>query len=270
MSAELRQVDPVPLPDNDLSIDSAESIAKSSSSSSSSSSSHDKPHGTLPRSFFAYVQKVQRYSSYSFSAFITMHAASVVVAPLWSIEAAESTLQFTSALYQSPLIEPWLVYGSLGLHIASGILLRAHKVYLTKKHYDKWSFPKPTPVSISGFVLTPFLLGHMYSTRIAPQFVLGDSSLISLNFIAHFFHKHRVLSGATYFMLSFLTAYHVIWGYKKWFGLYGRKYRRPTFTIYFGVLLASVISMVRIARLPKVSGWLASQFDLVLKSLWLN
>lgn len=199
-----------------------------------------------------------------------MHAASVMVAPLWSIESAEYTLQFTAAIYQSSLVEPWLVYGSLGAHIASGLLLRAHKAYLSKKYYDVWALPKFSPVAISGFALTPLLAGHIWSTRIAPQMVLGDSSLISLNYIAHFIHKYPVFSRISYFMLGFLTSYHVIWGFKKWFGLYGKKYRKATFGIYFGALIATAVSIARIGRLPRVSGWVASQYDLVFKSLWLH
>jgi hypothetical protein len=219
-------------------------------------------------SFLGLVQKVQRYSSYSFSGFLGLHAASMVIAPLISIPVADSTMSFSNAIYQAPAIEPILVYGSLTAHIISGMILRGHKIYLSKKHYDRWKVSL-SPVAVSGYVLFPLVVGHLAFARLAPQYILGDSSLVNLQYVAHIFHKHRLIGWTAFIPLIFLTFHHTIWGWKKWLLLYGRKYTAKTYTMFFSSLLAAYISLARISRMPETTGWLASQFNKVLAVFFL-
>ncbi|ANB11325.1 hypothetical protein AWJ20_4129 [Sugiyamaella lignohabitans] len=214
------------------------------------------------------IQKIHRYSTYSFSGFLFLHASSVIFAPVISPSFGESVLQTANPIYQAPGIEPLLVYGSLAAHVTSGIILRAHKAYLNKRYYDQWKLPRFSPLAVSGYVVLPFVLGHITASRIAPQIVLGDSSLISLQYIAHGFHRHPILSWLAYIPLVFLVSHHVIWGWKRWLNLFGKKYTRKTYALFSTILLCGYISLARISRMPKVSGWVASQFDKVFAAIY--
>lgn len=245
--SELHPVDPEPLP-----------IQENTNEPS-------KP--VRPHVFFGIVQKLQRYSSYAFTGFLGVHAAGVLVAPALSPQIGNETILFARELYHAPGMEGFLVFGSLAVHIASGIILRLHQAYLTKKNYNRLRLPRLSPVAVSGYILAPLVTGHLILTRLAPLDLLGDSSLISLDYISYGFHKYPIVSWIGYIALGFLTLHHSIWGYKKWFSLYGRKYRTKTFGLYFGGILMTLVSLLRISRLPPVTGWIEQQYSMVYSSL---
>lgn len=220
-----------------------------------------RPHYTSPRStFWRTVQQAQKYSSWTFSAFAVLHTTSTVVAPAFSVGFAHSAFKFGNAIYQADYVEPVLVFGSLGVHVLSGLALRAHRVYHNKKYHDQWRF-NLNPVSASGWLLVPLVLSHAFVTRVAPQWVLGDSSLISLDYITHSLQRKGAI---TYISMSLLTAvasFHVVYGWAKWLRLYSRRFRWYKYSAVVVPTLLALVSMLNLGRQPSVDGWIASQFD---------
>lgn len=214
-----------------------------------------------------WLQAAQKYSSYVFTGFFSMHVAAVVVAPVFSVSAGDAAMQFTNVIYQSPLVEPWLVYGSLGTHIVAGTALRIYRVYTSKKHYGKYwsSTSRLSPLSLSGYVLTPFVLGHLLSTRVVPEHVFGDSSLITLQYITNSIAQHPVMIWSSMAPLIVFSFYHVAFGYKRWLKVPPKKWAKQ---IYGGIAVLTSLgfaSLMRIAAQAPASGWLATQYEQVSK-----
>lgn len=256
LDTELETIDPTPLPQNEESVKEDNTDNKHT---------HHRPAGQ----FWSILRSVQRYSSYGFTAFATMHVASVIVTPAFSLEAGNSTLNFSKAVYQEWYLEPVLVYAPLTLHIASGAILRFHANYLHRKHYLKWPtlkrvWSKMSGVSKTGVIITPMILLHLYTMRIAPLNVLGDSASINLEYVAHWFHNSPIFMWSVYPLMVFGTIFHMTMGWKKWLELYGRKYTRLFFGITGSFTVLGVVSLVRMARMPQATGWIAKQFNQVL------
>lgn len=217
---------------------------------------------------FPFIQNIQRYSSYTFSAFLTLHAASVVAGPIISPEIGDYTMNFTGAVYQEQLIEPFLVYGSLAAHIASGLILRLRYSYLYYRTHDKLP-PRPSNVALCGYGLIPLVGGHLLYTRWIPLRVLGDSSMISMEYVAHTLHKYPIVGSMVLLTLLGTTAYHVINGWRRWLGLYTTKSNAKAYFTVLGSVLAGAISLFRIYNMAESSGWMAKQFDSVLTVLYM-
>ena len=84
--------------------------------------------GFLNHSLPYYLHRIQRYSSYTFSAFAALHITNTSLIPLYTRSLPESSryLLLTRPYYQSALAEPLLVGIPLATHIVSGLLLRLH------------------------------------------------------------------------------------------------------------------------------------------------
>lgn len=214
------------------------------------------------------LTSIQKYSSYAFSSFLVLHLGSVVISPLISYETGNQAVLFTKTLYQSPAIEPIMVVGSLATHIATGITIRAIKMYRSYKHYDKLITPvsKPSPLAISGYLLTPLALGHFYMSRYLPEKILGDSSLISLDYIAHSIADHPASALGALTLLLSTGLYHTIYGFRRWFGIVGGKPKLTSpqnLTLYAGVI-CGIVSLAKIASKGPIPGWVGSQYDLII------
>lgn len=59
----------------------------------------------------------------------------------------------------------------------------------------------------------------MWTTRILPIYMHGDSSLINLSYISHGFSLHPLVSFAGFTALVGVGAWHITWGWAKWLGL---------------------------------------------------
>lgn len=220
---------------------------------------------------FPFLQKVQRYSSYSFTAFLTLHAASVIVAPVVSPELGNSTMQFTSAVYQAPAVEPILVYGSALAHVGAGLVLRAHKLYLDRVHYNKFLKGWANPTVLSGYVLMPIVVGHAVYHRIAPQWILGDSSMITLDYVAYSVHHHPILAWSALLSLVGVGVFHVSRGWHKWLGAWNQwKMTMQSAIISATAIAFSSVSVFRIGQLPEVTGWISKQYHQVLEALYID
>jgi hypothetical protein len=216
--------------------------------------------------FLRIAQKIQKYSSWAFSGFLTLHMSAMVVTPAISVPAAHSVFKFTNAIYQAHYVEPVLVFGSLFLHVASGFVLRSHNVYHNKKYYDKWRF-NLNSVSLVGWILVPLVAGHFTATRLGPLFVLGDSSLVSVDYIVYSLHRKGLVPAASMTLMASLAAYHAVYGWAKWLSLYSKNLRWYKCAAVIIPSVLSVISLYNISSQPQVEGWLASQYDLVSEAL---
>jgi hypothetical protein len=174
------------------------------------------------------VSRIQRYSSYTFSAFLTAHIVNISLIPLAtrSLPASDTYLLLTRPYYQSPIAEPILISAPLALHIGSGIALRLYRRHQLAKRYGaesksqrrSLSWPKLSWNSISGYALAPALAIHTLVNRIVPLWVDGGSSGVGLQYVAHGFAKHPVVANLGYFTLVGIASFHVVWGWSQWLG----------------------------------------------------
>lgn len=147
--------------------------------------------------------RVQSISALSFSAFLAMHLAAPLAAAL-QLD-ANGVMLLTREYYQTSLLEPVLVWGSLGLHLLSSatrrILLGPPK--------------KPSAHSLTGYLLVPLIAAHSVTHRIFPARRGLSPSLLSYSFVSYSLAAYPVLSWLSYGVLSILTGYHSITGLRK-------------------------------------------------------
>lgn len=207
-----------------------------------------------------------KYSSYAFTGFLGLHLTSVVILPAFSYSAGNKALLFTNTIYQNHAVEPILVTGSLVAHILSGSILRCYKLYRSKSLYERWVSPisRLNSVSLAGYVAIPMLASHFYAVRWLPQHILGDSSLISLDYIANSLAGHPVIAITSMLSMLSLVLFHVSWGWKKWLKPSTKPKLKSFITgaISTGIVLG-VASLVRISSQGAATGWLASQYQLI-------
>lgn len=127
----IKQVRPIP-------------VSADTGSSSAPSDDHEKRSISqspwLPRlnSCIPLLQSVQKYSSYTFTTFAFIHGLAVVVAPAISTSLADDLIGMGRQLYQDSGLEWILVWGSLGLHVLSGVAVRSIRQAIHRlKHGDK-------------------------------------------------------------------------------------------------------------------------------------
>ncbi|MCJ1308799.1 hypothetical protein MMC25_002454 [Agyrium rufum] len=175
-----------------------------------------------------WLTRIQRYSSYTFTAFMTMHITNTSLIPLAtrSVAASDTYLLLTRPYYQSPLMEPLLIIIPAIAHVASGLALRLYRRRQSVLRYgaeskadrDQIPWPKVSGISKLGYVLQPLLLAHVFVNRLLPLLEEGGSSGVGLQYVAHGFAKHPALSFATYIGLVGVGTAHVTWGFAKYFG----------------------------------------------------
>jgi hypothetical protein len=181
-----------------------------------------------------YLTRIQRYSSYAFTAFGLAHITNTSIIPLitQSVSESERYVLLTRPYYQGIPAEPLLVIVPLWAHVISGVALRIVRRNLNAKRYgdpknkaDKPSFfssdfwPKVSGISKLGFPLVWLLIGHVYLNRALPQQIPGGQSNVNLSYVSHAFAKHPVVSYAGFTALIGVGVWHITWGWAKWLGL---------------------------------------------------
>lgn len=232
---------------------------------------------------------IQRYSSYAFTAFATLHITNTSIIPLItrSVPASEKFLLLTRPYYQSSLMEPLIVILPLFTHIASGIALRIHRRNKSLVRYGASNlsilerlslrprvWPPISPTSIAGLILAPLLFGHMFVARILPKQVEGGSSGVGLGFISHGFAKYPLLSWSWYIALVGVASTHIVWGWAKWMswtptggqlGSSGNKGRSRRWAINGVAAAVATLWMAGglgvVGRGGKAAGWVAKGWD---------
>lgn len=202
-----------------------------------------------------YLNQVQKYSTYLFSAFAGAHIANTSIIPLvtQSVPASESFLLLTrrtsrptptvtlgtyhtdaptsSAYYQGIPFEPLLIIAPAYAHVLSGLAIRLYRRNLHAKRYGDahetkgvsgWLntrfWPAVSGTSKLGFQLIPLLAGHVFINRAIPQNFPGGSSNINLGYVSHAFATHPVVSFAGFGLLLTVGCWHITWGWAKWLG----------------------------------------------------
>lgn len=286
--ASLHEVDPTPVVDIEDDQDSTH--AKKPITRSTTGSLGLSQHSTT-----YYLTAVQRYSSYVFSAFATMHIVNTSIVPLItrSVPASEPYLLLTRPYYQSPLAEPLVVIIPLYAHILSGLALRIYRRNQNAKRFgdaysaeNKKSFlvkfwPKLSAVSKLGYQLTALTVGHMAINRFIPKFAAGGSN-VDLSYVSHAFAKHPVVSYAGFSALLTVGCLHITWGYAKYFGwtpvqvtAVGAERelqkKRRWYTIngiaaaLIGLWMAGSFGVI--AQAGPAPGWLGKQYDELYKMI---
>ncbi|KAK9456115.1 hypothetical protein V1511DRAFT_496594 [Dipodascopsis uninucleata] len=204
-----------------------------------------------------HLQRAQRYSSYIFSGFVSLHVASVAIVPaVFGIEAGNNAMLLGRVVYQAPVLEQVLVLGSLAVHVISGTILRIDKIQRDRKWYSKRL--KMSRVAFTGYLLTPIVLGHFTVMRAIPLMKLGDSSIISLQYITHAFNKSPFKTWVVYSTLLGLTMYHVGFGWCQWMRVKKYKVPQAVGTTIFAIALVGLRS---IARAGRVVAWMATAYQ---------
>ena len=178
------------------------------------------------------MTRIQRYSSYTFSLFASLHLATTSIIPLVarSVPGSESYLLLAREIYQTPLSEPLLVGLPVLAHVGSGIALRlVRRNYNLRRYYGgsahhivtrlQSGWPRLSYIAVSGYGFAAALVAHVFVNRGLPLSVEGDSANIGLAYVAHGFVRHRFTSWVAYSALLALGCGHMIWGWAKWFGL---------------------------------------------------
>jgi len=174
------------------------------------------------------VNRVQRYSSYTFTAYLAAHITNTSIIPLLtqSLPASDTYLLLTRPYYQSATFEPLLIFAPLGLHIASGVALRLHRrrQQLTyegaETRSEKRSIPwlRISTTSVLGYALVPLAAGHFYINRALPLVKDGGNSGVGLQYVAHGFARAPWVSYIAFTALISVGVAHFVRGWAKWIG----------------------------------------------------
>ncbi|KAM0714373.1 hypothetical protein Q7P37_010160 [Cladosporium fusiforme] len=230
--ASLQEVEPSPVdetPSNNTNTDDYFPAASSGTSS-------PKPTNGLGLSGHSpawYLARIQKYSSYAFSAFTVAHIANTSLIPLaaGSVHGSEGSLLLTRPYYQSwPIAEPFLIILPLAAHIGSGLALRLYRRNLNarrygaetrseKKQYRDKLWPTVSGISKLGYLSVPLLAGHTFVNRGIPLDFPGGSTNVGLSYVSHAFAKHPVVSFTGFAALIGVTVFHATWGWAKWLNL---------------------------------------------------
>lgn len=201
------------------------------------------------------LRAAQKYSAYVFAGFAAIHVTSTVILPPLSHTLADQWFWISRTVYQSPGGEYLLVYGSIAVHLLSGLIL--HLERLAKAYRENRATSTLSAGSVSGYFLTISILGHMAATRWGPQIYLGDSNDISLDYITYLLQTSPLASSLSLIFTVGTFTYHSSFGLQRWLRL---RIRRSV--IVSAAVAATVISLFALGSQPPVPAFLAQQFNL--------
>jgi hypothetical protein len=230
---------------------------------------------------------MQKYSSYTFSAFALIHITNTAIIPLvtQSVAKADSYLLLTRPFYQSPPQEPLLIGIPIAIHVISGLALR---FYRRRQHAARYGgsddessrggsrWPPVSGISKLGFALFPMVYIHGFVVRGLPLWLEGSSANSGLGYVAHGFARLPLASFIGYTALVGTMVWHVTWGWAKWLGFTpkqatqwgteGEMARKKRWYVINGI--AGCVALVWwggglgvIGRGGAAEGWLAAVYD---------
>lgn len=202
-----------------------------------------------------WLLKVQKYSALTFSAFFGLHSLAVVVSPaVLGIETAGSVNQLANGIYQTPVLEPILL-GAVSVHVMVGVGVR----------WWRAEMGRPNPLALAGWGLVPLVGAHFTIFRALPAKILGDSSLVTFEYVTHVLRRGGIGQWFLAIPLLVLSSYHVFVGLKRYFPRLAMTYSKKTTNLaVMGFSLLGVTSLVRIALQSEAVGWVAKQYRLVI------
>lgn len=204
------------------------------------------------------LRRVQRYSAYGITAFAGLHTTSTVLLPPFSVGWADSTLLAGRELYQTELGE-LILFSSMASHVTSGLLLHAMRVVNHYRDFGelRWFATKQT---VSGYLLVALAGVHVAVMRWGPLKALGDSSLISLEYVTYGLCSRPVVTAASLLGLVYAAGAHIIPGLRRYLGVRMSKFRE-SMLVATGVVW-SIAALFTLRRQEVVRGWMAEQFEL--------
>lgn len=203
------------------------------------------------------LKQAQKFSAFGIMGFAGLHLTSTVLLPPVSVPIANKAFMVGRSVYQSYFGEWALVYAAFGVHVLSGLTLRALRAVWHYEDTGAVRLPKVSTVSKSGFVLSFLSFTHYLSTRYSPQQALGDSSLINLDYITYCLNTERVPVSIALVLLTTVYVAHA--------GLGARYYFRvPRLNKYVLLLVAGLatLAVTALTNQPVPTGWLAEQYEL--------
>jgi hypothetical protein len=212
-----------------------------------------KPFTLMPP---GWLLKTQKYSALIFSAFFGLHSLAVVVSPaVLGVETAGSVYQLANGIYQTPVLEP-IILGAVGMHVAAGVGVRWWRGQIGCR---------PNPLALAGWALVPLVGAHFTIFRALPAKILGDSSLVTFEYVTHVLRRGGAGQWLLAIPLVLLSAYHVFVGLKRYFPRLTTTFsKKATNLAVVGFTMLGVTSMVRIALQSEAVGWVAKQYRLVI------
>ncbi|KOS18916.1 hypothetical protein ESCO_000050 [Escovopsis weberi] len=247
-----------------------------------------------------YLTRIQRYSSYAMSIFLSLHLANVSVIPAVtrSVPGSETYLLMTREIYQTPVMEPLLVALPVIAHVGSGIALRIARRIQNGRRYGaalpgffawrRWAseegrsvrvWPRLSYVSLSGYALSLFYGAHVFMNRVLPLVFDGSSANIGLGYVAHGFARHPWAARAAYGGLLAFGCGHMVWGMAKWLGVAlsgddrdvfdhheARSRKRRTWWALQAVVAATLAAWAAggigvVSRAGEGEGWIGQLYD---------
>ena len=204
--------------------------------------------------------RLQSASALSFFAFLALHLAAPLSAA-FKLDAS-TTMLLTREYYQTSLLEPILVWGSLAVHVTSSITRRAFQ-----------GPPKKSSSlhSIAGFLLVPCVIGHALTHRILPARRGISPSLLSYQFVSYSLLVHPYTSWLGYGLLSVAASYHAAGGLKMILSGRRRAARLPDGNIakvgYAAVVSGLGLGLFNLAKNgTEVPLWLCKRYAEVLQA----
>lgn len=204
------------------------------------------------------LKLTQKYSAIGIATYAGLHLTSTIVLPAFSVNAANSAFMVSRSIYQNELGEAILVYGSFGLHILSGLALHAIRVYKQYAYYGILRLGKLSATVQSGLFLTLFASLHFIGMRYAPQTNIGDSSLISLEYVTWSLQNKALQTIGSLGAVSWLFGLHSLQGAQQ---LFQKHFSKRTSWLIWGVFgCLTTGSMLALSKQPAVTGWIAQQY----------
>ena len=260
------------------------------------------PAPTYVPSVLTLLQSTHRYSSYVVSGFLGLHALNTCIIPLVTVisnqDAALSKIDngfmITRYLYRpSESVEIGLILVPLGVHVLTGLALRARRVYKERNLYGEgllalharqtrinrakglsWPRIRALPrlgyssTAATGWATLLFVSLHAFATRYLPWKYGGDGET-SITIVTHALQKHPLLAYTLYSGLIAASAFHVISGWGRWLKLtFTPRGRRLKNYLVAGTITAWLVSLVRVGRLNIFSRVVKIEYDSLYRRLW--
>ena len=125
--------------------------------------------------------------------------------------------------------------------------------------------------SVSGYILTPLVVGHAVVNRTIPWIYDGGSSGVGLSFVSHGFAKHPFLAWSGYAALIGVGVGHFVWGIARWNNWVpigsDKKAKRRWWTLH-GISAAITLLWMAgglgvVGRGGKAEGWIGKGYDVL-------
>ncbi|KAI5778889.1 hypothetical protein EDC01DRAFT_621995 [Geopyxis carbonaria] len=221
-----------------------------------------------------YLHRTQKYSSYAFLTFLLIHGSTAAATPLLlGVPAGNSALLLARTyFYQAtPLVEAVLIPGALAVHVASGLGLRAYRGAQQRQRYGGsvpasigvWRWRNISAISKAGIIAVPAVAAHAGLLRVLPLLVDGDSSNVTLEYLAHGFWRGKwagVVGGVFYAGFVGAVSFHVVYGLAQWWKVSARR-RKGVAAAAVGVAVVWLGGLGRVVGAGKQGGYIGRHYE---------